>query len=255
MNEFLKPGTTEEPKEEQSVEKEEAINPEQNLDVQKAVVESLAADKIEQDEQIEKLKMQLAETEKLLGETQRQLAVVEREASNAQEMLVSVQSEASRNTNSEISKLREQLMEAQNKLVDAEKRTAEAELKATELQAKEYDQQERNPNALALLDRDIEIPDRFPGETRDHVLEVISDARDKAEAEGRLRRAQVLEAVLVANEPNGGLKKRREGLKKFFNENANVLTGPVLAELEKCGIPHKDGETYLLPDEILKRTY
>ena len=33
------------------------------------------------------------------------------------------------------------------------------------------------------------------------------------------------------------------------------MSGPVIAELEKCGIPHKNGETYLLPGEILKRTY
>ena len=37
--------------------------------------------------------------------------------------------------------------------------------------------------------------------TREQVLEVIKEARDKAEAEGRIRRAQVLEGVLVANEP------------------------------------------------------
>ena len=38
-------------------------------------------------------------------------------------------------------------------------------------------------------------------------------------------------------------------------ENANILSGPVIAELEKSGISHKNGEQYLLPDEIIKRTY
>ena len=80
----------------------------------------------------------------------------------------------------------------------------------------EFDQQERNPNALALLDREMELPDRFPGETRDHVLEVIKEARDAAEKDGRRRRAQLLEGVLVANEPNGGLSKKRMALEKFF---------------------------------------
>ena len=120
---------------------------------------------------------------------------------------------------------------------------------------KEFDLQERNPNALALLDREIEVPDRFPGETRDHVLEVIAAARAVAEAEGRVRKAQLLEAVLMANEPNGLLAKRREELEKLFSENNNLVNGPVLEELKNRGISHKNGEDYLLPSEIMKRNY
>ncbi len=121
--------------------------------------------------------------------------------------------------------------------------------------AKDIDLQERNPNALALIDRDVDIPDRFPGETRDHVLEVVKSARDKAEADGRVRCAQVLEGVLLANEPNGNLAKRRAALEKLFADNGNLITGPVLEELTRLGISHKNGEEYLLPAEILKRTY
>ena len=68
-------------------------------------------------------------------------------------------------------------------------------------------------------------------------------------------RSRSLESVLVANVPLGNLTKKREALKKFFAENANILSGPVIAELEKCGISHKNGDQYLLPDEIIKRTY
>jgi hypothetical protein len=106
-----------------------------------------------------------------------------------------------------------------------------------------------------LLERNIECEDRFPGETYDHVLEVLREARDKAEAEGRTRRAQLLESVLVANEPNGTLAKKRAELEKLFNDNANVISGVVISELEKLGISHKHGEEYLLPSEIIKRTY
>ena len=49
--------------------------------------------------------------------------------------------------------------------------------------------------------------------------------------------------------------EKRAALEKFFNANANIMSGPVIAELEKCGISYKNGETYLLPGEILKRTY
>ena len=110
-------------------------------------------------------------------------------------------------------------------------------------------------NKIALLERDTELPDRFEGETRDHVLEALKEARDAAEKDGRLRHAQILESVLCANEPNGTLAKKREELTKLFEANANLVSGPVIDELQKLGISHKNGEDYLLPAEILKRTY
>ena len=110
-------------------------------------------------------------------------------------------------------------------------------------------------NQIALLDRNIECDDRFPGETRDHIIEIIRQTRDLDEQEGRIRRAQLLEAVLAVNESEGTLATRRQELEKLFNENANVLSGPVIEELKRLGISHKHGEEYLLPDEIIKRTY
>lgn len=178
----------------------------EELDVQKAVVESLAADKAEQDERIVALQKE----------------------NNA--------------LKSEVSGLRSSLEEARAAL--AKVGDVLAQNAETEASSK-----------VALIDRDPELNDRFPGETRDHVLEVIREARDAAEKDGRLRRAQVLESVLVANEPTGKLAEKRAALEKFFNENGNIMSGPVIAELEKCGISHKNGETYLLPGEILKRTY
>ena len=178
----------------------------EELDVQKAVVESLAADKAEQDERI----VTLQKENNLLM--------------------------------SQVSGLKSSLEEAKAALAkvgDVLAQNAETEVSSM----------------VALLDRDPELNDRFPGETRDHVLEVIREARDAAEKDGRLRRAQVLESVLVANEPTGNLAEKRAALEKFFNENGNIMSGPVIAQLEKCGISHKNGEEYLLPGEILKRTY
>ena len=179
---------------------------EEELDVQKAVVESLAADKAEQDERIVALKK---ENDSL---------------------------------KSQVSSLTSALDEAKAALAkvgDVLARNEETPASST----------------VALIDRDPELNDRFPGETRDHVLEVIREARDAAEKDGRIRRAQLLESVLVANEPVGNLAKKRAALEKFFADNANIMSGPVIAELEKCGISHKNGEEYLLPGEILKRTY
>ena len=178
----------------------------EELDVQKAVVESLAADKAEQDERIIAL--------------QRENDVLKSQVS------------ALKSSN-------EEMKAALAKVGDVLAKNAETEAS----------------NKVALIDRDPELGDRFPGETRDHVLEVIREARDAAEKDGRFRRAQILESVLVANEPVGKLAEKRAALEKFFNDNANIMSGPVIAQLEKCGISHKNGEEYLLPGEILKRTY
>ena len=178
----------------------------EELDVQKAVVESLAADKAEQDERI-----------------------------------VSLQKE-NYLLKSQISSLKSSLDEAKAALA-----------KVGDVLAQNAET--TDSSKVALLDRDPELNDRFPGETHDHVLEVIREARDAAEKDGRLRRAQVLESVLIANEPTGTLAEKRTALEKFFNENGNIMSGPVISELEKRGISHKNGETYLLPGEILKRTY
>ena len=189
------------------------------LDVQKAVVEELAAEKVELHEQIAAREAELAARDTELAALKAQVAVLKSE--NA-------------------------------------KLCAEAESLQKRLDARlahELDQQERNPNSLALLDREVELPDRFPGETRDHVLEVIRAARDEAERDGRVRRAQILEAVLVANEPSGNLAARRAEVTQLFSENGNIVNGTVLARLQELEIAHKNGEEYLLPSEIIKRAF
>ena len=190
------------------------------LEVQKAVVESLAADKAEQDEQIARLNSENAE----LRSTIEKIKLEHSESAGR------------------IQELESQVEELRHTLADY----GDVLAKNTE---------EKTSTQIALLDRDVEVRDRFAGETRDHVLEAISAARDEAEKDGRIRRAQVLEGVLVANEPVGELAKRRTELEKLFNDNGNILSGNVLEELQKNGISHKNGEDYLLPAEILKRTY
>lgn len=184
-----------------------------DLDVQKAVVESLAADKAEQDEKLDSLVQENSRLKSEIG-----------------------------NLKSEISNLQDQIAEMKKSLENV-----------GDVLAKNAEGSESNK--IALLDRNSELDDRFPGETRDHVLEVLREARDAAEKDGRLRKAQVLESVLVANEPVGTLAKNRRELEKFFATNVNILSGPVIEELTKRGISHKKGEEYLLPSEILKRVY
>ena len=221
MSEFLNRGEKEEML---TAAKEQA---EEELDVQKAVVESLAADKAEQNERI-------VELQKENEELKAQLAVVQPQFDGLKAQNAAL--------NNEVLKLKEKIDEMSASL--AKVGDVLAQNSETECSSK-----------IALLDRDPELNDRFAGETRDHVLEVIREARDAAEKAGRIRRAQILESVLVANESVGNLSKKRAALEKFFNDNGNILSGPVIAELEKCGISHKNGETYLLPAEILKRTY
>lgn len=214
---------------------EEVVSEEpEELDIQKVVVEELAADKAKQDEEIAHLKTRISELEGELSAKNGEL-----EALKA----------------GEVTQLKSELGAAKESISSLKVECAQVKAELDAERTKEMDLQERNPNSLALLDRDVDLPDRFPGETRDQVLEVVREARDKAEKEGRIRRAQVLEGVLVSNEPNGNLAKKRAALEKFFNDNGNILSGEVIAQLERCGIPHKKGEEYLLPSEILLRTY
>ncbi len=236
MNEFMQQPETEFVPEEVAEEVDETSVDEveaPELEVQQAVVQELAADKAALAADFESLKAHNAEVEAELKKAKEEIAQLQKERDEVQEVLLT--------TNASVQKAMNLVEEVQGKL-------------AAQMM-KEMDLQERKPNALALLDRDVELPDRFPGETRDHVLEVIAEARAKAEEDGRIRRAQLLEGVLVANDPNGNLAKKRAALEKYFNENHNIMTGPVMAELDKCGISYKKGEEYLLPSEILKRTY
>ena len=195
FEEFIKPADPVD----QPEETEEEIAAPDELDVQRTVVEALAAEKAEQEEQLDSLRDKISKLENTISELRSALA-------NVGEVL---------SKNSE----------------------------------------KPESNQVSLIDRNVELDDRFPGETRDHVLEVLRTARDADEKEGRLRRAQLLEAVLVANEPLGELAKRRAEIEKLFADNGNIVNGSVIAGLEKMGIAHKDGDKYLLPCEIIKRNY
>ncbi len=204
---------------------DEEESPEE-VEVQKAVVEALAVEKVNLESEIESLKKSLADAES-------KLADIEKTAEERK---------------SEISKLSGLMAELKSKYEEEKTAREKAE-------AKEYDLQERNPNFIALLDRDVEIPDRFPGETRDHVIDVVEEAWKKAEAEGRTRLAQVLEGVLAANERNGTLDAKRQELEKLFSANMNIINGEVVCALEKMGLSHKKGEEYLSPSEIIARNF
>ena len=207
FEEFITPQPAEEEREE-----EVAAVPEE-LDVQKAVVESLAADKVVQDEKIACLTREKEELAKSLNEANIRLEEMQKQVEELRKTLEGYGDVLARNT------------------------------------------EEKTSTQITLLERHEDLDERFPGELRDHVIEVIREARDSAEKEGRVRRAQVLESVLVANDPVGELSRRRDELEKLFADNGNILTGNVLSELKKQGISHKEGEEYLLPAEILKRSF
>lgn len=225
---------------EQSEEEFDSADISENIDVQKAVVESLAADKAVQDEKISELEKENGSLKSEKEALEREIATLRDEINSLKAKLVD-ESEVN-SLKKEVERLRAKCSEQAaelGKMGDVLSRNSETELS----------------NKVALLDRDTDIPDRFPGETREHVLEVIAEARKAAEAEGRVRRAQLLEGVLITNEAEGTLAEKRSQLEKLFSDNANILSGPVIEELEKMGISHKKGEDYLLPSEIIKRTY
>ena len=206
--------------EENSFTEEEELDSSVEIDVQKAVVESLAADKAEIEERLS----QLHESENKLR--------VEKE-----------------NLSKEVFRLQSELINLKRSLEEA----LESQKKIDEFLTKELSPD--NSNKVSLLERSFNIPDRFEGESRDHVIEVIREAREKAEKEGRVRRAQILEAVLVENEPVGKLAENRAELEKLFTDNGYILNGDVINKLDKLTIQYKSGENYLLPAEIIKRLY
>lgn len=191
---------------EEAVAEETPIEPSVELDVQKAVVESLAADKAEQSVKIAELRKQNDELTSKVNDLTEKIEQMRMQLAKVGDLLA---------RNSELPK----------------------------------------SSQVTLLERNTELDDSFDGETLDHVLEVIREARDASEAAGRARRAQILESVLVANEPSGNLEKKRQALIKLFNDNQNVINGQVINELDKQKISYKLGENYLLVGEIIKRTY
>ncbi len=220
FEEFLDDEAPKAPANEEIAEETSEEDAADSIDVQKAVVESLAADKAEQAETIEALRAENAELRRNIAELKKEAAALAEHA------------------------------EAVKRQMSEQKTALE---KVGDVLAINADN--GLSNKVSLLDRDIDVPDRFVGETRDHVIEVVREARDKAEAEGRLRRAQVLEGVLAANEPEGTLAKKRAALEKLFAENGSIVSGLVIEQLEKMGISHKNGDEYLLPAEIINRNY
>ena len=81
----------------------------------------------------------------------------------------------------------------------------------------------------------------FPGELREMLLTVLSDARDAARQSTRERRAAVLDAVLAANRPTGELDRRRAELKQILKD-AGYYTDP--HALEELGFKLVSGRTH-----------
>ena len=187
--------------------------PEEEIEIQKAVVESLAADKVKIEEEASLARERSAALEREKAALAARIAALE----------------------GEVASLKAELARSADRLARNEETPASSK--------------------VALLERNVNLDDRFEGETRDHVLEVLREARDAAEKEGRNRRAQILEAVLLENAPVGELAARRAALEKLFADNGNIVNGEVMRQLTKLTIQYREGETYLLPSEILKRIY
>jgi len=71
----------------------------------------------------------------------------------------------------------------------------------------------------------------FPGELREMLLSVLSDASDAARQGTRERRAAVLDAVLSENRSTGELKRRREMLKQIMKDSGGYTDPRALAAI------------------------
>ena len=240
FEEFLRPA---EPVDKIDETEEESAAPDE-LDVQRTVVEVLAAEKAELDEKFSKL---VEENEKLKKEIENR----QKQIDALKDFIESLKKKGEENAD----KVRSADANIQ-KIEGLEKTISELRVALANVgDVLSKNSEKPESNQVSLLDRNMELDDRFPGETRDHVLEALREIRDADEKNGRLRRAQLLESVLVANEPLGELAKRRAEIERLFAENGNIINGAVIAGLEKIGISHKEGDKYLLASEIIKRNY
>ena len=240
FEEFLRPA---EPVDKIDETEEESAAPDE-LDVQRTVVEVLAAEKAELDEKFSKLVEENEKLKKEIGDRQKQIDALK-------DFIESLKKKGEENAD----KVRSADANIQ-KIEGLEKTISELRVALANVgDVLSKNSEKPESNQVSLLDRNMELDDRFPGETRDHVLEALREIRDADEKNGRLRRAQLLESVLVANEPLGELAKRRAEIERLFAENGNIINGAVIAGLEKIGISHKEGDKYLLASEIIKRNY
>lgn len=216
------------------------------LDVQKAVVEELAADKVRLERRLEE------RAARLRSAADSYMALMERCAWLESRLAVA---EKNRDAGARADALRRENEKKNEEIAKKDAEIARKDAEIARLLSREIDMQERNPNALALLDRDAELPDRFPGESRDHAIEAIREAAAKAEKEGFVRKAQVLEGVLVSNEPNGTLAARRSELAAVLAKNNNLVTGEVIEYLKSRGLSHAREGGFLSAAEILRFYY
>ena len=252
MNEFIEDSANEENIEAKEAEPEE-------LDVQKAVVEAFALEKVELENKIKQLSDSLNALEikkKSLedenGELKKKVEECENLKSTCQEneILRKENEKYKSEWEASIRDIKGKQQEKEKKLLD---RISDLEKTINGLE-KEISKSPL-PNSIALLERNVEVPDRFEGETRDFVIESLKESLEKAEQEGRERKAKILEAVIVQNEMNGNLEKKREELKKVLRENGNILSGEVIEYLQKEGIPYKKNDEFILTVDIIKKIY
>jgi len=148
---------------------------------------------------------------------------LERNLKDCRAALVSAESEAARLRN-ELARLQEET---------SERREVEKEVVAVEGDIAGGEVDERS--AHGMLAADIGVSEVFPGEIREHVLATLAEGRDAALRSGRERRVIVLNGVLAANHPNGGLEMRRARLKQAMKDAGAFIGANTLSELEQLG--------------------
>ena len=223
FEEFMKPKDA---VEEIETADEEAVAAPDELDVQRTVVEALAAEKAEQEEQLASLRNRNESLQADIADKQKQIDALKNYIENLKKAGES-NADKVRSADANI-----------KKITELEKTIEEMRIALSNVgEVLSRNSEKPESNQVALLDRSVDIDDHFVGETRDHVLEALRVARDSAEKDG------------------GELAKRRGEIEKLFADNGNIVNGAVMAGLEKSGLAYKDGDTYLLASEIIKRNY
>ncbi len=107
---------------------------------------------------------------------------------------------------------------------------------------------ESQPALAKALFQIPQLPEKFNGEIREHLLEMLQDTYKNLPKKGQRgcadRKLMVLEAFLKDNPCSGELKQRREEIKRIFQGSWSSSGNSIISCLEKLGFKYVSGKTH-----------
>lgn len=207
-----------------------------------AALEEIAGEKLEAESRAEAAEAKASALEGQLEETR---VAAEKAADEAKQAVERARAESEKEITvlkNERASLQRELEEAKSRIRDLEfeKRNAAAAVPPPPVKRESVGQRE-----IAFTLKPFEtLSEKFVGEVREHILEVLREALRNCRGTNRERREMILESVLAANESNGELVRRREDIKLILKDADSFNDESVLKELGKLGFRFISGKNH-----------